>query len=67
MACPARGERHIEQYDTHSYFHYHHTTADPLDKVLPGNLRCHGAVLTSLAWFLANIEQPIGRAPAQIE
>ena len=41
--------------------------AGTLDKVVPDNLRRLVAVLTSLAWFLANMDQPIGRAPAQAE
>ncbi|NRR31813.1 M20/M25/M40 family metallo-hydrolase [Oxalobacteraceae bacterium] len=53
------------QVDTHAYFHYHHSAADTLDKVNPGNLQRHVAVMSSLAWFLANLDQPIGRAPAQ--
>ncbi|MFM9434519.1 carboxypeptidase Q [Janthinobacterium sp. CG_23.3] len=53
--------------DTHDYFHYHHTAADTLDKVAPENVRRHVAVISSLTWFLANMEQPIGRAPAQVE
>ncbi|MET3135019.1 carboxypeptidase Q [Oxalobacteraceae bacterium GrIS 1.11] len=53
--------------DNHSYFNYHHTAADTLDKVAPDNLRRHVALLSSLTWFLANMEQPIGRAPAQVE
>jgi hypothetical protein len=48
--------------DTSAYFDYHHTAADTLDKVDPDNLRRHVAVMTATAWFLANIEQPLGRA-----
>jgi carboxypeptidase Q len=48
--------------DTSTYFHYHHTPADTLDKVDPDNLRRHVAVMSATAWFLANVEQPIGRA-----
>ncbi|MFZ6751005.1 M20/M25/M40 family metallo-hydrolase [Undibacterium sp. Ren11W] len=48
--------------DTHDYFHYHHTSADTLDKVQPENLRRQVALLTTTAWFLANLETPIGRA-----
>ncbi|MES2899234.1 MAG: M20/M25/M40 family metallo-hydrolase [Pseudomonadota bacterium] len=47
--------------DGSDYFHYHHTAADTLDKVNPDNLRRHVALMTSLTWFLANLEQPIGR------
>ena len=48
--------------DTSTYFDYHHTAADTLDKVDPENLRRHVAVMTATAWFLANVEEPIGRA-----
>jgi Zn-dependent M28 family amino/carboxypeptidase len=51
------------QVDTSSYFHYHHTPADTLDKVDPENLRRHVAVMSTLSWYLANMEQPLGRAP----
>ncbi|MGK5069302.1 M20/M25/M40 family metallo-hydrolase [Janthinobacterium sp. RT4P48] len=53
--------------DSHSYFHYHHTAADTLDKVDPENLKRNVALMSSLAWFLANIDGEIGRAPAQGE
>lgn len=53
--------------DAHSYFSYHHTAADTLDKVDPDNLRRHVAVMTTLAWFLANLDQPLGRAPSQAD
>jgi carboxypeptidase Q len=48
--------------DTSAYFNYHHTAADTLDKVDPDNLRRHVALMTATAWFLANIEEPVGRA-----
>jgi carboxypeptidase Q len=48
--------------DTSTYFHYHHTAADTLDKVDPDNLRRHVALMSATAWFLANVDQPIGRA-----
>jgi hypothetical protein len=48
--------------DTSAYFNYHHTAADTLDKLDPDNLRRHVALMTSTAWFLANIEEPVGRA-----
>ncbi|OEZ55183.1 aminopeptidase YwaD precursor [Janthinobacterium sp. HH103] len=53
--------------DSHSYFHYHHTPADTLDKVDPDNLKRNVALMASLAWFLANIDGEIGRAPEQGE
>jgi len=48
--------------DTSRYFDYHHTAADTLDKVDPDNLRRHVALMATTAWFLANIDEPIGRA-----
>lgn len=48
--------------DSSDYFNYHHTTADTFDKVNPENLRRHAAVMATTAWFLANLDQPIGRA-----
>jgi len=51
--------------DMSSYFNYHHTAADTLDKVDPDQLRRHAAVMATLSWYLANMDEPIGRAPAQ--
>ena len=51
--------------DGSDYFNYHHTAADTLDKVDPQNLKRHVALIASLTWFLANMEQPIGRWSAQ--
>jgi hypothetical protein len=48
--------------DSSDYFNYHHTTADTFDKVNPDNLRRHVAVMASTAWFLANVDQEIGRS-----
>jgi carboxypeptidase Q len=48
--------------DDSTYFNYHHTAADTLDKVKPEDLRRHVAVMALTAWYLANMEQPIGRA-----
>ena len=48
--------------DTSSYFDYHHTAADTLDKVDPDILRRNVALMTATAWFLANMEQEIGRS-----
>jgi carboxypeptidase Q len=48
--------------DESTYFNYHHTAADTLDKVKPEDLRRHVAVMATTAWYLANMEQPIGRA-----
>ena len=48
--------------DTSAYFNYHHTPADTLDKVDPEDLRRHVAIMATTTWFLANMEEPIGRA-----
>ncbi len=47
--------------DFTTYFNYHHTPADTLDKVDPLDLKRHVAVMTSLTWYLANMEENIGR------
>jgi hypothetical protein len=47
--------------DASFYFSYHHTPADTLDKVSPLELKRHVAVMTSLSWFLANMDENIGR------
>jgi hypothetical protein len=49
--------------DDSTYFNYHHTAADTLDKVKPEDLRRHVAVMATTAWFLANMPEPIGRTP----
>ena len=48
--------------DSSTYFNYHHTPADTFDKVDPDNLRRHVALMSTTAWFLANTDEPIGRA-----
>jgi carboxypeptidase Q len=50
--------------DTSTYFNYHHSPADTLDKVNPEELRRHVAVMSTATWFLANMEQELGRADA---
>ena len=47
--------------DAHSYFSYHHTPADTLDKVSTLELKRHVAVLTALSWYLANMDESVGR------
>ena len=47
--------------DGRSYFNYHHTAADTLDKVDPENLRRQVAVMSLYAWFLAEMPQAPGR------
>jgi Zn-dependent M28 family amino/carboxypeptidase len=48
--------------DSSDYFNYHHTPADTFDKVNIDNLRRHAAVMATTAWFMANTDQPVGRA-----
>ncbi|MPQ57625.1 M20/M25/M40 family metallo-hydrolase [Duganella sp. FT27W] len=47
--------------DFTNYFNYHHTAADTLDKVNPLDLKRQVAVMTSLTWYLANMDENIGR------
>jgi carboxypeptidase Q len=47
--------------DGSDYFNYHHTAADTLDKVDPQNLKRHVALVTGYTWYLANMEEPLGR------
>ena len=48
--------------DTRTYFNYHHTPADTLDKVDPKELAENAAVMSVLAYGLANLEKPLPRA-----
>ena len=50
--------------DSRTYFHYHHTAADTLDKIVPRELAENAAVLSVLTYALANSEQPLPRAEA---
>ncbi|MFZ6647114.1 M20/M25/M40 family metallo-hydrolase [Undibacterium sp. TJN25] len=45
------------------YFHYHHSAADTLDKVVPDHLRRQVALMAMMSWYLANMEETIGRSP----
>lgn len=47
--------------DTRTYFNYHHTEADTLDKVDPRELAENAAVMSVLAYALTNLEQPLPR------
>ncbi|MEP7274603.1 MAG: M28 family peptidase, partial [Acidobacteriota bacterium] len=44
--------------DARTYFNYHHTPADTLDKVVPRELAENAAVLAVLAYGLANLPLP---------
>jgi carboxypeptidase Q len=47
--------------DTRHYFDYHHTAADTLDKVDPQNLRTQVATMAVLAYYLAELPEPLPR------
>jgi carboxypeptidase Q len=49
--------------DTRTYFDYHHSPADTLDKVEPENLRRQVAVLAMMAYFLAEMPDALPRLP----
>jgi Zn-dependent M28 family amino/carboxypeptidase len=48
-------------FDTRTYFDYHHTEADTLDKVNPKELQENASMMAVLAYGLANLEQPLPR------
>jgi hypothetical protein len=47
--------------DSRHYFDYHHTAADTLDKVDPESMRSQIATMAVLAYFLADMPQPLPR------
>ena len=47
--------------DNRTYFHYHHTAADTLDKIVPHELAENAAVVAVTAYALANMEKPLPR------
>jgi carboxypeptidase Q len=47
--------------DSRTYFNYHHTAADTLDKVNPKELHENCAVVASLAYLLASMPQSLPR------
>jgi carboxypeptidase Q len=47
--------------DGRTYFNYHHTAADTLDRVAPKELAENVAVMAVLAYALANLSQPLPR------
>lgn len=50
--------------DQRHYFDYHHTAADTLDKVDPQNLNSQVATMAVLAYFLAEMPEPLPRFKA---
>jgi carboxypeptidase Q len=47
--------------DGRTYFNYHHTAADTLDKVVPADLRENAAAMAVMAYALANMKDPLPR------
>ena len=47
--------------DGRTYFNYHHTAADTLDKIVPQELAENAAVVAVTAYALANLEKPFPR------
>lgn len=47
--------------DARSYFSYHHTAADTLDKVQPQDLQSQVATMAVLAYYLAELAEPLPR------
>jgi carboxypeptidase Q len=47
--------------DGRTYFHYHHTAADTLDKIVPEELRENGAAMAVMAYALAEMKNPLPR------
>jgi carboxypeptidase Q len=47
--------------DNRKYFHYHHTAADTLDKVVPHELAENAAAMAVLAYALADMPQTLPR------
>jgi carboxypeptidase Q len=52
--------------DSRTYFDYHHTAADTLDKVNPTDLRENGALVGVLSYALATLSTPLPRVPKPI-
>jgi carboxypeptidase Q len=44
-----------------TYFNYHHTAADTLDKVVPSELRENAAAMAVMAYALTNMKDPLPR------
>jgi carboxypeptidase Q len=47
--------------DNRTYFYYHHSAADTLDKIVPRELAENAAVVAVTAYALTNLEQPLPR------
>jgi hypothetical protein len=49
------------QQDGRTYFNYHHTAADTLDKVIPVELRENAAAMAVMGYALASMKDPLPR------
>ena len=47
--------------DGRTYFHYHHTAADTLDKIVPSELRENAAAMAVMAYAIASMKNPLPR------
>lgn len=47
--------------DGRTYFHYHHTAADTLDKIVPGELRENAAAMAVMGYALASMKDLLPR------
>jgi Zn-dependent M28 family amino/carboxypeptidase len=47
--------------DGRTYFNYHHSAADTLDKVIPGELRENAAAMAVMGYALASMKDPLPR------
>jgi carboxypeptidase Q len=47
--------------DGRTYFNYHHTAADTLDKIIPTELRENAAAMAVLGYALTNMKDPLPR------
>ena len=47
--------------DSRTYFNYHHTTADTLDKIVPQELRENAAAIAVMGYALADMPTPLPR------
>jgi len=47
--------------DGRTYFNYHHSAADTLDKIIPQELRENAAAMAVMGYALANLPEPLPR------
>jgi len=47
--------------DSRTYFNYHHTAADTLDKIVPQELRENAAAMAVMGYALADLPEPLPR------